>query len=291
MSAPLPWPVVAARLTQELGEPLLGGRPLASLWRSRATWSVRGRVSGELVVKVRHGDRAYEKTQWCAAALPLLGARGYPVPTIVWHGMLDNDWHVAAWRRLPGRSLTSLTPPMLEELLRLVELQADAGIPAGDRDFTGYVGNVLFDGWDEVWPDAARAGAGAAELCERLRRWLEPVWGLRLPPADFANNDLNLSNVLADGERITGVVDWDEFALGSRALDLVVLAFDCQRAGVPSAADRLLAQARATVGGDALRCLVGHRALGELAHYTREGSHVPPAWIPSITAILDRLTS
>jgi hypothetical protein len=30
---------------------------------------------GALVVKVRHGDRAGEKTDWCAARLPLLGTR------------------------------------------------------------------------------------------------------------------------------------------------------------------------------------------------------------------------
>jgi aminoglycoside phosphotransferase (APT) family kinase protein len=122
--------------------------------------------------------------------------------------------------------------PMVDALLRLVELQAGAGIPAGDRDFTGYVANVLFDDWDQVWADAPRACAAAGPLCARLRRWLQPVWGLRLPPDDYAHNDLNLSNVLTDGTRITGVVDWDEFGLGSRALDLVALAVDCERRGI-----------------------------------------------------------
>ena len=154
---------------------------------------------------------------------------------------------------------------MLDAALRLVELQADAGIPAGDRDFTGYVANVLFDDWDEVWADAARACAAAGPLCARLRRWLQPVWGLRLPPADYAHNDLNLSNILTDGARITGVVDWDEFGLGSRALDLVALALDCERGGDHAAADRLLARAARVAGGDGLRCLVSYRAIAGLA--------------------------
>jgi len=50
-----------------------------------------------------------------------------------------------------------------------------------------------------------------------VRRWPEPVWGLRLPPADYVTNDLNLPNILTGGALITGVVDWDEFGLGSRA--------------------------------------------------------------------------
>jgi len=54
-------------------------------------------------------------------------------------------------------------------------------------------------------------------VCTRVRRWLEPVWGLRLPPADYVSNDLNLPNILTGGALITGVVDWDEFGLGSRA--------------------------------------------------------------------------
>jgi hypothetical protein len=40
--------------------------------------------------------------------------------------------------------------------------------------------------------------------------------GLRPLAADYANNDLNVSNILTDGDQITGVVDWDEFGLGSR---------------------------------------------------------------------------
>ena len=98
-----------------------------------------------------------------------LGARGYPVPSIVWLGMLDDDWHVVVQNRLPGHPLwplTSLSGPMLESLLRLVELQADAGVPAGDRDFIGYVADVLFDDWDDVW----RGPAPAAQTRHLLTR-------------------------------------------------------------------------------------------------------------------------
>ena len=170
-------------------------------------------------------------------------------------------------------------------MIELVERQADAAIPAGDRDFTGYIANVLFDDWDEVWADAERV---SGPLCARIRRWLQPVWGLRLPPADYAHNDLNLSNILTDGEKITGVVDWDEFGLGSRALDLVVLALDCQERGAHAAADRLLASAASAVGGAGLRCLVSYRALAGLAEDTREGQP-PQAQLETVSAILDRL--
>ena len=284
----LAWGEVAARLADVLGEPVTGGLLLTPGWSSRTTWAARAERAGALVVKARSGERADQKTAWSAARLPLLGARGYPVPAIIWHGPARDPWHVTVQRRLPGRRLTGPDGPLLDEVLRLVERQADAAIPADDRDFTGYIANVLFDDWDEVWADAARAGAAAAALCARIRTWLRPAWGLRLPPTDYAHNDLNLSNILTDGEKITGVVDWDEFGLGSRALDLVVLALDCQRLGAPAAADRLLARAASVAGRGGLRCLVGYRALASLAEDVREGRSPRPE-IQVVTAVLDRL--
>jgi len=142
-----------------------------------------------------------------------------------------------------------------------------------------------------VWDDAPRSCPAAGPLCERIRGWLQPVWGLRLPPTDFTHNDLHLTNVLADGERITGVIDWDEFGLGNRALDLVVLGFDCFRIGEHSAADRMFARAAAVAGPGGLRCMVGYRALAALADDRREGlaAEASAASVSVFSAILERL--
>lgn len=263
------WTTVAARLERELGGPLSDAMPLAPARPLRATWAARNASLGEIVVKLRHGDRAPEKTSWCAAHLPRLAARGYPVPRIVWHGVLDNDWHAVVQDRLPGDPLRGLTPSLLRALLELIELQAEARVPADERDFAAYVANVLFDGWDYVWRDAERAAPAASELCARLRHWLAPVWGQQLPARDYANNDMNLSNILSDGERITGVVDWDEFGLGSRALDLVAIAFDCERVGDHAAARTVLERAASIAGDDGLRPLVSYRAIALLAALAR----------------------
>ena len=285
MPEPLPWDEIAALLTRMLGEPVSGGLPLTPGWSTRTTWAAHAERAGPLVVKARCGERAHEKTQWCAARLPLLAARGYPVPAIIWHGMARDGWHVTVQNRLPGSPLTTLDGRQLEELLHLVELQAGAAIPAGDRDFAGYIANVLFDDWDDVWANATRA---AGPLCARIRRWLQPVWGLRLPPSDFTHNDLNLSNILSDGQRITGVVDWDEFGLGSRALDLIALGCDCQYRGAHAAADRLLDRAASIAGSGGLRCLVSYRALAWLAEDST-GGQPSQAAIQAFSDIIDKL--
>lgn len=287
------WPDVRELLADTLGQRVDDAIPLTPA-RPALTWAARLPDGGPVVVKIRDAeDGAAGKTRWCAAHLPLLGARGYPVPQIVWHGPLSAEWYVTVQNRLPGRPMSAVAGPLLDAVVRLVEAQADAGVPAEDRDFTAYVAGVLFDDWDEVWADARLATPAAGALCARLWRWLQPVWGLRLPPVDYVHNDLNLSNILTDGRSITGVVDWDEFGLGSRALDLVALAVDCERGGARAAADRLLADAARVAGAGGLRCLLGYRAIALLAHTRRNhnayGEGLSDAECAAVSALLDRL--
>lgn len=260
------WTSVERRITAALGEPVRRVERLGRSRPQRVTWAAEAEGLGALVVKARYGDRADEKTRWCAVHLPLLGARGYPVPEIVWHGVVEDKWHATVERRLLGAPVTSLDPMLIDALITLVELQADAGIEAGERDFAAYQSLVLFDGWDRVWRDAERV---TPALCERLRAWPRPSWGLRLPATDFAHNDLNLSNVLMVGATITGVVDWDEFGLNSRAADLATLLTECARLGADAELDRLLGRIVELAGENGLRCLVAYRMLGHLAAAAR----------------------
>jgi hypothetical protein len=186
------WREVQLLVTRELGEPVSGAGPLVPARRSGMTWAARAQRAGAIVVKVRHGDRAYEKTQWCAAHLPALGARGYPVPAILWHGMISAQWHATVQNQLPGRPLfapgVALDGPLLDALLRLVELQADAGIPAGDRDFTGYVANVLL-------PTSVRRTAIPSGM-RSARRHRPSSTGSRRPAAPYSNGVSGLGNAI-----------------------------------------------------------------------------------------------
>ena len=74
------WREVHTLITRELGEPVRDVRPLTPARRSEMTWAAQAQGTGQIVVKARCGDRAEAKTRWCAAHLPALGARGYPVP-------------------------------------------------------------------------------------------------------------------------------------------------------------------------------------------------------------------
>jgi aminoglycoside phosphotransferase (APT) family kinase protein len=121
----------------------------------------------------------------------------------------------------------------------------------------------------------------------------EPVWGTTAAASRLCLHDLNLSNILPDGTLIAGVVDWDGFGLGSRALGLVALAVDCERCGDRHAAGRLLARAAQVAGGYGLRCLVSYRAIAGLAAFTHErqayGNHLSDEECAAVSAILARL--
>lgn len=59
----------------------IGGGLLPPPWSSRAAWDVSMPTLGELVVKVRKGDRVAGKAMWSALNLPRLVARGYSAPS------------------------------------------------------------------------------------------------------------------------------------------------------------------------------------------------------------------
>jgi aminoglycoside phosphotransferase (APT) family kinase protein len=290
-------PAVARRISSELGLTVTLEERLGRERQERVTWLADAGAAGPVVVKARAADdRPDEKTAWAAAVLPLLAARGYPVPEILWHGLLDGDWHVAVLERLPGRTVEVLTDELLALVLDLVELQADAGIEPGVRDMAAYNAFVVFDGWDYFRRDAE---AAAPALVARLDRFLEPVWGRRLEARDFAHGDLNLKNVLTDGRTITGVVDWDEFGLNSRAADLTSILFDWHALalpGAPSLAPRGGAVLRdrivAIAGEDGLRCTIGYAALGRLGiTYRRRRHEALAVWTRVTEAILAELES
>src|SRR5207248_4147105 len=202
--------------------------PLRALGRprdGRRTWVAQGEP-GLVIVKASANPFAAAHAAWAPQALAALAGRGYPVPKLLWHGLLDERWSVVVLERLPGEPLRTLDDSALEALVALVELQRDLVVDPGGWDTAEWIELVLFDRW-EGWWEAAEAAA--PETSRRLQAFVEPARGHRLPGGDLVHEDLNLTNVLAEGGTITGVVDWDAIGYGSRASDLAGLLFDWHR--------------------------------------------------------------
>jgi len=194
-----------------------------------------GRLAGRPVaVKWGLDPDLPEKIPYVAAQAGELRRRGCPVPAVIACGRLDEARYAWVMERLPGKSADRLDAVLLGQLVSLIGRMAGAPARPHRRHDDGYdwVPGVVFDddaGW---WRTAAGMGPDVVRFCRRLRAWV----GSERPAArhDYVHLDLNLSNVLVAGGRITGIVDLETLGVGDRAVDVATLAFDwlwLERAG------------------------------------------------------------
>jgi aminoglycoside phosphotransferase (APT) family kinase protein len=175
------------------------------------------------------------------AVAAALRRAGYPAPAV--ELAVEAGGGVAVvWELLPGAAVTVVTHALLRQALALNERQAGAlaghpGVPAFRLFLTG-------DGPGFCLHQPLREHSARAR---RLERWVAAV-GSRGPDVlrgdDAVHADYQPSNILADRDQITGVVDWDGAARGDRRLDLVTLRFGLHAVatepGVTEHLDRLL---------------------------------------------------
>lgn len=245
-------------------------------------------------MKLSANPFATERAAWAAEALSLLRGRGVPVPEPLWSGQLNEQWFAVVQTRLPGEPVDSLDASLLDQLLALVELQGDAGLGPGGWDVSWWIGAVVFEGWEGWWDGSEQA---VPQTAVRLRAFVEPATGSRLPAVDVVHGDLNLSNVLARGGVVTGIVDWDHVGVGSRALDLTSLLFDWQRLRLAydtglatDGGERLVRRIVEIAGEPGLRCTITYGAIARLALSARRGeSDQLEIWARVTDAIIDRI--
>jgi Ser/Thr protein kinase RdoA (MazF antagonist) len=269
------WPGAAELIRSELGWSL---RPLTQLSRrdDRRTWLVEGET-GRLIVKATTNRRGLERTHRAAELLHTLRERGVPTPELLWWRPLDELWGVFIQSWLPGEPLDVLDRPLLENLIALLERQANVDVRPDDWNLSWWVGAVVFDGWENWWKDSERA---APQLARRLQSFLEPAEGASLPAADIVHGHISLRNVLARDGVITGIVDWDHVGVGTRALDFTGLLFNWQRLRVtyPTAAtadggQRLRGRILELAGDSGFRSLVCYMGIANLALSFRHREH------------------
>jgi aminoglycoside phosphotransferase (APT) family kinase protein len=102
-------------------------------------------------------------------------------------------------------------------------------------------------------------------------------------PADTPHYDFSGYNVLTEGNRITGVVDWNGATNGDAAFDLVTLAFYTYGDAVRS---ELLAAAATQSGPDAVALYVAHMVLRSVDWTIRNHEDFQVQWFLGISTDL-----
>ena len=228
--------------------------------------------------------------------------RGYPTPA--WLGVGATATHV--WQLtdvVDAAPAPELTPSLVEQLMEIIELQADQA-------------SEPYDHWSYAWRVATGAASAVVETPEqsRLRRSMAALPGhssevsalverLRLvcadvpPPRgapDMVHADLATpSNVLVRDGTVVAVVDIGNAGSGTRATDLTALAWYSFRDPVMDGVRRRLwTRALELVGRGGVAVLAAAHVLHMLEVPIRQGRHaVVPQVVERGHRALDELSA
>jgi aminoglycoside phosphotransferase (APT) family kinase protein len=192
------------------------------------------------------------------AVIGSLRPAGYPAPAAEL-AVQAGDAVALVWELLPGAPISHLTSAQLDQALALNSLQAGqladhATIPAVrlylTTDGPGYCLHR------PLREHSARTRA--------LDRWITTVGASHpdhLDGDDAVHCDYQPANILADHDRITGVIDWDGAGRGDRRFDLVTLRFGVHAITADPTATHRLDQLLDDLPPDVLAPMWAHMSL------------------------------
>ncbi|MBW3589759.1 MAG: aminoglycoside phosphotransferase family protein [Actinobacteria bacterium] len=248
------------------------------------------------VVKIAGNDDSREKMVFCAAYLPMLKERGYPVPALVAHGPLREEMWFSVFEYLKGDPPKELDEQLLDQLQQLVELQADAGVDAPHRNWSWWVRETFFEGYRGWFAKARAASEASARLMESLTNLASDARGQEMHSRDFVHGDFGPHNVIVSDGRITGVLDWMNFGIGNRAIDLGevlvawVLLRDEERPVPFDGGHRLVQRILELAGEKGLLQIVAYQLMAGIAFWGSKGaSETVERWVRAGNTIIEDL--
>ncbi len=181
--------------------------------------------SGAAVLKRHPGAGAVKRYQDVGRQLDQLRSVGYPVPRYLQIGT-DGSTSYLIQEVLPGVVPATLNPELLDQLIRFNRLQQGIA-PENNPGWQAFIVGSVIEGMGAycVVDSLRNHSSETAQLLEIAQEAVRNWEGQPVPTRDIVHFDYHHRNVLADGERITGVVDWDGITTGDCVFDLVTLLF------------------------------------------------------------------
>jgi hypothetical protein len=265
---------IAAAIGVEFVGPMAHGE-------SGGAFDVRTTDGARAVLKLYMGDVLDLGSP--AALVDALRARGYPAPATLARGAVDGSAYELQ-ERLPGEPIEQVTPAMLPSVLAINALQRDIGA-MGRGPWIDEMVSTILEGRSGYCEHGAMAehSAETRALLNRCFRIADGARGLRVPDTDVVHYDFSPYNVLTEGNRITGVVDWNGATNGDAAFDLVTLAFYTYDYAVRS---ELLAAAVAQAGPDAVVLYAAHMVLRSVDWTIRNHEEFEVQWFLGVSTDL-----
>ena len=180
-------------------------------------------ASNRYVLKIGAGHEF--RPEHAAHVTQLLRSRGYPAPEYVAVGIMAQTSY-SLQRVMPGEPIElRVRPALLPQLLHLNDLQCGQGESENDEP------DRLIRGVMEGYPDfciidtVRSYSAESAALLDALQRIVTARASECPQRNDIVHFDFHINNILIEGDRITGVIDWEGSESGDCAFDLATLLF------------------------------------------------------------------
>jgi hygromycin-B 4-O-kinase len=188
----------------------------------------------ELILRVHPTGDGYAKD---ALAARSFGSPALPIPKVVDYGILDAGLHYCLSQRAAGRTLQDLdTPelgPVLEPVARVMEAMAQADVGSiggcGPFDAEGHGEHESWRAYLLAIGDPAEwrrvCGGNVPERITHLLDRASTLAGQCPETRGLVHGDFGSNNVLAEGGRVTGVIDWSEAMVGDPLYDTANIFF------------------------------------------------------------------
>jgi len=246
---------------------------------SASTFEVRTADGADAVLKVSEGAPVDPDAH---LLLDCIIGPGYPavIPTEGWSTTDGTRYELQA--RLPGEPVEQIAAAHLAPVRALNEMQRGAAMEhlAGHTWLDDMIRTVVegADGYCEH--DAMQRHSDATRaMLDRLVTIAGAARDARVPIRDVVHYDFSPYNILAEGDRITGVVDWGGVRAGDASFDLVTLAFYTYDLGVR---DELLAMTRGRTPPRAIALYAAHMTLRQVDWSLRHQTETDAEWFMGI---------
>ena len=223
-----------ARVLGSRGVEFVGKTPKGE---SKSTFTVAVGAEELMVKLARSSPSALEDQRRLVRVVNNLRSRGYPAPEYLAAGEADRTVFTVQ-RVLPGEMLEpgpglapeqDLFAELLPELLAAIELQAGAGDLAEPPWPKWLLSTIETGGDGYCLHETMRQAEGTALLLRRLQELTRRNYDVPPRRSDIVHFDMSPANILYDGRRLSGIVDWNipfsGSCQGDRGFDVATLLF------------------------------------------------------------------
>jgi hygromycin-B 4-O-kinase len=192
-----------------------------------------------LIFRLNLSEEDFQKD---AFAFQHFSAPTVPIPRVLRLGRFDDTRYFAITTRCPGQTLEAMDEgavrtvvPKLFETMNAIHHTDVSGYKGwGLTDTTG---TGRFASWTQyllsfydqkfafTWPELIQQTFLEQEVYETFFKAMKHLLAYCAPEKYLVHGDFGFDNVLSDGQRITGVLDWADSRLGDFVYDLAYLDF------------------------------------------------------------------